>query len=123
MPSDLAIRLRQNFALLTAVAIFCVVYFFYHLAHPKGFSSAVLVANSNEAFTLALVAMAQTVPVLAAGLDLSVGALMTMVGCFASYLLSGAPDGTPLAVDFAGVSLHLGALPGGVPGILAGMLV
>ena len=35
-------------------------------------------------------------PVLAAGLDLSVGALMTMVGCFASYLLSGAPGGTPL---------------------------
>ena len=58
MPSDLAIRIRQNFAFLTAVALFCVVYLFYHLAHPKGFSSAVLVANSNEAFTLALVAMA-----------------------------------------------------------------
>ncbi|MGH6796954.1 MAG: ABC transporter permease, partial [Roseiarcus sp.] len=93
MPSDLAIRIRQNFALLTAVALFCVAYLFYQLAHPKGFSSAVLVANSDEAFTLALVAMAQTVPVLAAGLDLSVGALMTMVDCFASHLLSGAPDG------------------------------
>ena len=102
MSSDLAIRLRQNFALLTAVVLFCVVYFLYHLAHPKGFSSAVLVQNSDEVFTLAMVAMAQTVPVLTAGLDLSVGALMTMVGCFASYLLSGAPDGTPLALDIGG---------------------
>ena len=67
MSSDLAIRIRQNFALLTAVGLFCVVYLLYHLAHPKGFSSAVLVQNSDEVFTLALVAMAQTVPVLAAG--------------------------------------------------------
>ena len=123
MSSDLLIRVRQNFAFLTAVALFCVVYLLYNLAHPKGFSSAVLVENSDEAFTLALVAMAQTVPVLAAGLDLSVGALMTMVGCFASYLLTGAPDGTPLALDFAGWRLSLGTLPGGVPGMLIGILV
>jgi ribose transport system permease protein len=123
MPSDLAIRIRQNFAFLTAVALFCVIYLSYHLAHPKGFSSAVLVANSDEAFALALVSMAQTVPVLAAGLDLSVGALMTMVGCFASYLLSGAAGGTPLDLDVAGASLHLGALPGGAPGLIVGMLI
>ena len=121
MSSDLAIRIRQNFPFLTAIVLFCVVYLLYHLAHPKGFV-AVLVENSDEAFTLALVAMAQTVPVLAAGLDLSVGALMTMVGCFASYLLSGAPDGTPLALDFAGWHLGLGTLPGGVTGMLLGIL-
>jgi len=123
MPSDLAIRIRQNFAFLTAVALFFVFYLLYNLAHPKGFSSAVLVANSDEAFTLTMVAMAQTVPVLAAGLDLSVGALMTMVDCFASYLLSGAASGTPLAVDIAGESLHLGTLPGGAVGILIGMMI
>jgi ribose transport system permease protein len=123
MPSDLTIRIRQNFSFLTAVAIFCIIYLFYHLSHPKGFSSAVFVQNSDEVFTLALVAMAQTVPVLAAGLDLSVGALMTMVACFASYLLSGAPAGTPLALDLAGWPVALGTLPGGVTGILVGMLV
>ena len=121
--SDLVIRARQNFAFLTAVALFVVVYLLYNFAHPKGFSSAVFVQNSDEVFTLALVAMAQTVPVLAAGLDLSVGALMTMVACFASYLLSGTPDGTPLALDLAGWRLALGTLPGGVMGILVGMLV
>ena len=62
------IRIRQNFAFLTAVTLFCLVYLFYHIVHPKGFSSAVLVQNGDELFTLAMVAMAQTVPVLAAGL-------------------------------------------------------
>jgi ribose transport system permease protein len=123
MPSNLAIRLRQNFAFLTALVLFCVIYFLYHLAHPKGFSSAVLVQNGDEVFTLAMVAMAQTVPVLMAGLDLSVGALMTMVDCFASYLLSGAAEGTPLSLDLGGLHLTLGTLPGGTTGIVLGMII
>ena len=123
MPSNLAIRLRQNIPFVTALALFCVIYSLYHLAHPKGFSSAVLVQNGNEVFTLAMVAMAQTVPVLMAGLDLSVGALMTMVDCFASYLLSGAAEGTPLSLDLAGLHLTLGTLPGGMAGIALGMII
>jgi ribose transport system permease protein len=123
MSSDLAIRIRQNFPLVTAVVLFFVVYLFYHLAHPKGFSSAVLVQNSDEVFTLAMVAMAQTVPVLMAGLDLSVGALMTMVGCFASYLLSGSPDGFALAFNIGSLHLSFGALPGGIPGLFVGMVI
>src|SRR5690348_5673333 len=89
MLDDLAIRVRQNVGLVTAILLFCVFYLLYNLAHPRGFSSAVLVQNSDEIFALAMLAMAQTVPVLASGLDLSVGAVMTMVGCFASYLLTG----------------------------------
>jgi ribose transport system permease protein len=123
MSSDFAIRLRQNFGLVTAVVLFCVVYLFYHIAHPKGFSSAVLVQNADETFTLAMVAMAQTVPVLAAGLDLSVGALMTMVGCFASYLLTGAPEGLPLSIDVGSVHFTLATMPGGTAGILVGMVI
>jgi ribose transport system permease protein len=123
MADNLAIRLRQNFAFLTALALFGVIYTLYQVAHPKGFSSAVLVQNGNEVFTLAMVAMAQTVPVLMAGLDLSVGALMTMVDCFASYLLSGAAEGTPLALDVAGLHVTLGTLPGGIAGIGLGMVI
>src|ERR1700733_6502914 len=120
MPNNLAIRLRQNIPFVTALALFCVIYSLYHLAHPKGFSSAVLVQNGNEVFTLAMVAMAQTVPVLMGGLDLSVGALMTMVDCFASYLLSGTPDGLALAVDVGSLHLSFGSLPGGIAGLLLG---
>jgi ribose transport system permease protein len=121
--SGVLIRIRQNFGFLTAVVLFCVLYLLYHLEHPKGFSSAVFVQNGDEMFTLAMVAMAQTVPVLAAGLDLSVGAVMTMVACFASYLLSGAPDGTPLSLDIGGLQLSLGTLPGGGSGLLIGTII
>jgi ribose transport system permease protein len=123
MSSDLVIRLRQNFPFLTALVLFCAIFVLYQVEHPRGFSSAVLVQNGDEVFALAMVAMAQTVPVLAAGLDLSVGALMTMVGCCASYLLSGAPEGTPLAVEIAGLHLNLGTLPGGITGIVLGMII
>ena len=36
MRSNLLIRFASNFALVTAVALFYVVYLFYHLAHPEG---------------------------------------------------------------------------------------
>ena len=117
MLDDLAIRVRQNIGLVTAILLFCIFYLLYNLAHPRGFSSAVLVQNSDEIFALAMLAMAQTVPVLASGLDLSVGAVMTMVGCFASYLLTG----TPLHLEIVGFGL--GTLPGGTTGILLGMVI
>src|SRR5262245_57811554 len=123
MLDDVAIRVRQNVGIVTAVLLFCVLYLLYNLAHPKGFSSAVLVQNSDEIFALAMLAMAQTVPVLASGLDLSVGAVMTMVGCFASYLLTGTASGTPLHLDLFGLHLGLGTFPGGASGILLGMAV
>jgi ribose transport system permease protein len=119
--SDLALRARQNVAFLTALGLFFVVYGLYHCLHPKGFSSAVFVQNADEVFALALVAMAQSVPVLAGGLDLSVGALMTMVGCCASYLLTG--TGTPLALELFGVAIPLGGLPAGIGGLAVGAII
>lgn len=85
------IVLRQRTPLLTAVAVFVAFYVFYSMNHPRGFSTAVLIQNGNEVFALAMIAMAQTVPVLMGGLDLSVGAVMTLVNCLASHLLSGSP--------------------------------
>lgn len=85
------LRLRQQSPFLGAVALFLILYLFYQLKHPRGFSSQIFIQNANEAFALALAAMAQTVPVLMAGLDLSVGAVMTLVGCIASHLVAGTP--------------------------------
>lgn len=90
-PSNLSVALRQNAGLVGAMALFLVLWIFYNLNHPKGFSQQVFVQNINEAFALALVAMAQTLPVLTGGLDLSVGAIMTMVNCISSNLVSGSP--------------------------------
>jgi ribose transport system permease protein len=90
-PADLSIILRQRAPLLTVIAIFLLLYVFYNANHPRGFSAAVYIQNSNEVFALVMVAMAQTVPVLLGGLDLSVGAVMTLVNTLASHLLTGSP--------------------------------
>lgn len=112
---DLRVRLSQNAALVTAIAIFILFYVFYNMNHPRGFSVAVLIQNSNEVFTLAMVAMAQTVPVLMGGLDLSVGAIMTLVNTIASHLL----NGTPMQMAFGMVvSLAAGAACGFVNGCI-----
>jgi ribose transport system permease protein len=75
--------------LLGAIALFAAMYLVYQFSHPRGFTSQIFIQNANEGMALALVAMAQTVPVLMAGLDLSVGAVMTLVACLASHLLTG----------------------------------
>ncbi len=81
--------IAQNRAFAGALALFAALFVTYNLLHPRGFSSAVFVQNANEAVAIAFVAMAQTVPVLMRGLDLSVGAVMTLSACVASYLLTG----------------------------------
>jgi len=86
---NLKLALFRNAALITVISVFLAFYIFYNLNHPRGFSTAVYIQNANEVFALAMVAMAQTIPVLMGGLDLSVGAIMTLVNCLASLLLNG----------------------------------
>jgi len=95
---DFGLRLRRHAGILGALALFLVLYLFYQANHPRGFTGQILIQNTNEAFALALVAMAQTVPVLMAGLDLSVGAVMTLVGCIASHLVNGSPGEIALGI-------------------------
>jgi ribose transport system permease protein len=75
---DWMLRIRHHAGILGALALFVVLYLFYQASHPRGFTGQVLTQNANEVFALALIAMAQTVPVLMAGLDLSVGAAIYM---------------------------------------------
>lgn len=114
--ADLRIRLGQNAALLTAIGVFFAFYVFYNMNHPRGFSTAVYIQNANEVFTLSMVAMAQTLPVLLGGLDLSVGAVMTLVNCLASHVLSG----SPMQIAF-GVALCMAA--GAACGFMNGCIV
>jgi ribose transport system permease protein len=103
----------RNLALTLAVLLFLLFYGVYNSLHPRGFTAAVLIQNANESFALVMVAMAQTVPVLAGGLDLSVGAVMTLVNCIASHLLLGSPAAMLMGVV---VCLATGALAGFVNG-------
>ncbi len=107
---------NQNRGFAGAVSLFVVLFVIYNILHPRGFSSAVLVQNANESVAIAFVAMAQTVPVLMRGLDLSVGAVMTLSACVASYLLTG-----------SGLDISLGILAtlavGTAFGLLNGLIV
>lgn len=89
--NTLATSFRQSRTFYGALAILLVIYLVYNILHPRGFSSAVLVQNANETVAIAFLAMAQTVPVLLGGLDLSVGAVMTLTACIASELVNGSP--------------------------------
>lgn len=106
---NVKIALLKNAALITVIVVFLAFYIFYNLNHPRGFSTAVYIQNANEVFALAMVAMAQTIPVLMGGLDLSVGAIMTLVNCLASHLLNG--SGWQIAAGFL-ICLFTGAACG-----------
>jgi ribose transport system permease protein len=88
---NLRLTLAQNRGFVGALALLAALYLVYNLLHPSGVSAAVLVQNANESVAIAFVAMAQTVPVLLGGLDLSVGAVMTLANCIASEVLHGSP--------------------------------
>ena len=114
--SNWQLRLRQNAAFAVAVAMLVVLWAVYNGLHPRGFSSAVLIQNANESVVIVFVAIAQTLPVLLGGLDLSVGAVMTMTNCIASALMSG----TPMQVLFGAI---VTILSGTAFGFMNGMIV
>ncbi len=108
--------LLQNLGFATALLLLAALYLSYNLLHPRGFSSAVAIQNANETAAIAFVAMAQTFPVLLGGLDLSVGAVMTLTNCIASELVYGSP-----AQIILGMALTL--LAGTAFGLLNGCIV
>jgi ribose transport system permease protein len=76
----------QNRGCAAALLLFSALYLADHL----------LLQNFNELVAIGCVARAQTVPVLRGGLDLSVGAIITLASCVASVLV----NGTPLQIAF-----------------------
>lgn len=81
-------------ALITAIAFFTV----YVTNHPVGLTADVAATAANKGVLLALVAMAQTLPVLTSGLDLSVGMIFVLANCLASTLAVGSALETTLGV-------------------------
>jgi ribose transport system permease protein len=89
--SALAMSIRQNRGFYGAILLLAALYLVYNFIHPRGFSTNVFIANTNESVALAFVAMAQAMTVIVGGLDLSVGAVMTLTSCIASELVRGEP--------------------------------
>lgn len=82
-------RLREQRATFLAFALFAALFALYIAKHPVGWDSAVLTTAANKGVLLAVVAMAQTLPVLTGGIDLSVGMVFVLANCLASHLVVG----------------------------------
>jgi ribose transport system permease protein len=87
---------------MLAAALFAAMFAVFGTQHPAGFSADIINTAANKGVLLALIAIAQTLPVLTAGLDLSVGSVFVMTNCVASTAMTG----TPLEVGL-GVALVL----------------
>lgn len=88
---DWTLRLRQNSGPLAALGVFILMFSLFLLEHPRSISVGIVTTASNKAALLAIVAMAQTLPVITRGLDLSVGMVMVLTGCLASVVVNGPP--------------------------------
>lgn len=112
---DWQYRLAEHRATLTALAIFVVMFIIYTANHPAGFTANVVQTAANKGVLLALVAMAQTMVVITAGIDLSVGMIFLLTNCLASWLVVGSPLQTTFGVV---VVLAVGTLCGAINGAI-----
>src|SRR5262249_3761767 len=96
--SDWRYRLAEQRGTLLAVGIFLVMFVIYVSNHPAGFTANVVQTAANKGVLLALVAMAQTLVVLTAGIDLSVGMLFIFTNCLGSYIVTGSTTTALLGV-------------------------
>jgi ribose transport system permease protein len=96
--SDWRYLLAQNRGTLLAIAFFVAMFAIYTSNHPAGFTANVVQTAANKGVLLALVAMAQTFVVITAGIDLSVGAVMVLTNCLASWIVVGTAASATLGI-------------------------
>ncbi|MEZ0211399.1 MAG: ABC transporter permease [Xanthobacteraceae bacterium] len=111
----MSIALHRNARMLAARALLIVLLAGFLAIHPRGVSTGVLTAWSNQGVALAFVAVGQTIVVLSRGIDLSIGAIMALTNCTASVLVQGSP--AEVAFGVAAVIL-CGAACGAANGLI-----
>jgi ribose transport system permease protein len=93
-----AYRLTRERGAFFAFGLWLAMFGLFLAKHPAGFSGNVINTAANKGALLALVAMAQTLPVLTGGLDLSVGMVFVLSNCVASNVVAGSPLETAVGV-------------------------
>ena len=88
----------QHKGTLLALCLFVVMFVIYVSNHPAGFTANVVQTASNKAALLAFVAMAQSLVVITAGIDLSAGMILVLCNCLASSLVVGTPFQTATGI-------------------------
>jgi ribose transport system permease protein len=115
MRRDWLYHFREFRGTYAAAAMFVVIFAVYIAKHQTGWAVPVLTTAANKGVLLAIVAMAQTLPVLTSGIDLSVGMVFVLANCLASHVVVG----TPLQAAAGCVAvLATGALCGFVNGAI-----
>ena len=115
MNTDWPYHLREHRGTLLALAGFLLMFTIYAANHPAGLTANVANTAANKGVLLAIVAMAQTLVVLTAGIDLSVGMVLVLANCLASTIVTGSPIETAFGV--VGVLL-VGCLCGAINGLI-----
>ncbi len=110
-----AIWFAAQRGLLISVAIFATMFFFYAWNLEYGLSPSMVNTAANKGALLALVAMAQTIPVLTGGLDLSVGMVFVFTNCRAATVVNGDPVRTTIGVA---IVLVAGLICGAINGLV-----
>ena len=93
MRRDWLYHCREFRGAYAAAAMFVVIFAVYIAKHQTGWAVPVLTTAANKGVLLAIVAMAQTLPVLTSGIDLSVGMVFVLANCLASHVVVGTPPG------------------------------
>jgi ribose transport system permease protein len=112
---DWRYRLGEHRGTLLALVFFLLMFAIYVGNHPAGFTANVVQTAANKGVLLALVAMSQTFVVLTAGIDLSVGMVLVLTNCLASWIVLGSP--LMVALGVIGVLLT-GAACGAINGVI-----
>ena len=112
---DWRYRLGEHRGTLLAVVFFILMFAIYASNHPAGFTANVVQTAANKGVLLALVAIAQTFVVLTAGIDLSVGMVLVLTNCLASWIVLGSP--LMVGLGIVGVLLT-GAVCGAISGAI-----
>ena len=115
MNGDWPYLLREHRGTVLAFAAFVAMFAIYAANHPAGLNANVATTAANKGVLLAIVAMAQTLVVVTAGIDLSVGMVMVLANCLASAVVVGSPGSTALGVLAV---LAVGALCGAINGLI-----
>jgi ribose transport system permease protein len=107
--------MRSNRREVIAGIVLIVLLTTYLATHPRGPSTYVMTIWANQCLILGLAACAQFFAVVVRGIDLSVGAVIALTNCIASYLLDGSAAGIAMGMF---VVVAAGALCGLLNGLI-----
>lgn len=106
---------REHRGAFAAAAMFVVIFALFIAKYQTGWTVPVITTAANKGVLLAIVAIAQTLPVLTAGIDLSVGMVFVLANCLASHVVVGSPAQAALGIV---VVLVVGTLCGLINGLI-----